>query len=756
MEQVSDRRLEQVALKLISEHPEAVALFPAEVFSTIQHQIFYDKICYAHDQGFKLDKNILISFLGENDLLPQVGKHTIDSVFELSYDEEFITDYAQKLKDLSILRKVQLNCYALVEAAPSLSVSDLGMRLKEIQDELYSEVGVKKDNESLARLVDSELENIFNHQEGLFVRTGFTEFDTLIGGIEPSDLMIIAGRPSMGKCLGKGTKVLMYDGTIKEVEKIVIGDQLMGNDSLPRNVLSTTQGREMMYWIRQLHGIDYRVNESHILSLKQSGNGWGHKTGDMTNIEVKDYLKKSNKWKTKHKGYKTSLDFQEQSLPIEPYFLGLWLGDGTSSSSEITTGDFEVVDYLHEYAETLNNVVTTYSQKGNCSTYRIKGGGKSRSIQSKLGKLGVLNNKHIPHSYSSNSKENRLQLLAGLVDSDGYINKPGGTIEITSKYKHLAEEIKHLCDTLGYRTSITEKTATIASIGFSCQVWRVRFNGNVSEIPTRVARRKSKEWTDIVDWQVTGVTVEPDKVDDYYGFEIDGNKLFLLEDCTVTHNTSLMIRWMVNFAKAGYPCEILSLEMSNTQIVRRILSMESDIPTHRLKQGIVTDEERANLYVTANNLKILPLSFKYSSIPKIGSLANHIRLSHQANGTKVFAIDYVQLMDVTPGNETTEIARIASVLKSLAKELDVSIILLSQLNRAVEQRKDKHPVLSDLRQSGGLEENADKVLFVYRDYYYTKKMEEHGLAELILAKNRNGPIAAFNAYFNEETTNFSG
>jgi len=96
------------------------------------------------------------------------------------------------------------------------------------------------------------------------------------------------------------------------------------------------------------------------------------------------------------------------------------------------------------------------------------------------------------------------------------------------------------------------------------------------------------------------------------------------------------------------------------------------------------------------------------------------------------------------------------VLKSLAKELDVSIILLSQLNRAVEQRKDKHPVLSDLRQSGGLEENADKVLFVYRDYYYTKKMEEHGLAELILAKNRNGPIAAFNAYFNEETTNFSG
>jgi len=419
MEQVSDRRLEQVALKLISEHPEAVALFPAEVFSTIQHQIFYDKICYAHDQGFKLDKNILISFLGENDLLPQVGKHTIDSVFELSYDEEFITDYAQKLKDLSILRKVQLNCYALVEAAPSLSVSDLGMRLKEIQDELYSEVGVKKDNESLAGLVDLELENIFNHQEGAFVRTGFAEFDALIGGIEPSDLMIIAGRPSTGK-------------------------------------------------------------------------------------------------------------------------------------------------------------------------------------------------------------------------------------------------------------------------------------------------------------------------------------------------TSLMIRWMVNFAKAGHSCEILSFEMSNTQIVRRILSMESDIPTHRLKQGIVTDEERANLYITANNLKSLPLSFKYSSIPKIGSLANHIRLSYQANGTKIFAIDYVQLMDVTPGNETTEIARIASVLKSLAKELDVSIILVSQLNRAVEQRKDKHPVLSDLRQSGGLEENADKVLFVYRDYYYTKKMEDHGLAELILAKNRNGPIAVFNTFFNEETTNFSG
>ena len=148
-------------------------------------------------------------------------------------------------------------------------------------------------------------------------------------------------------CLSKGTKVLMFDGSFKEVEYIEVGDKLMGIDSTPRTVLSTTSGTEQMYWIRQLKGMDYRVNESHILSLKRlkqaryrrkTIEGKRHimydsppiceKTTETINIPLLDFLKIKN---TKnYKGYISNcIHFQEKSLSIDPYYFGLWLGDGS-------------------------------------------------------------------------------------------------------------------------------------------------------------------------------------------------------------------------------------------------------------------------------------------------------------------------------------------------------------------------------------------------------------------------------------------
>ena len=133
------------------------------------------------------------------------------------------------------------------------------------------------------------------------VPSGFYVLDDILGGFQKSDLIIVAARPSMGKCLGKGTKVLMYDGSVTMVEEIEVGDLLMGDDSTPRTVLSLARGREMMYWVKQLHGMDYRVNESHIISLKRSRNDGAHTKGDIENIEVREYLNKSEKWKSNYK-----------------------------------------------------------------------------------------------------------------------------------------------------------------------------------------------------------------------------------------------------------------------------------------------------------------------------------------------------------------------------------------------------------------------------------------------------------------------
>ena len=150
------------------------------------------------------------------------------------------------------------------------------------------------------------------------LRTGFKELDVLTAGLQPSSLNVLAARPAMGKCLGKGTKVVMRDGRLKKVEDLCVGDELLGPDSQPRRVLSLARGREQMYWVRQCQGTDYRVNESHVLSLKRSRNP---NKGEAINLSVKEWLGKGPKFKSNFKGYKVGIELPEQPLPVEPYFL---------------------------------------------------------------------------------------------------------------------------------------------------------------------------------------------------------------------------------------------------------------------------------------------------------------------------------------------------------------------------------------------------------------------------------------------------
>jgi len=398
---------------------------------------------------------------------------------------------------------------------------------------------------SLSSKVLKQIEELSKKEDGLTgVPTGFTDLDRLTSGWQPSDLIIVAARPGMGKCLAKGTKVLMFNGDLCNVEDLNPGDLLMGDDSTPRTILSTTKGREMMYWVRQNKGIDYRVNESHILSLKRSRTEWRHQNGDVLNISVKEYLQQSDKFKTNYKGYKTSVEFAEKPLPVHPYFLGLWLGDGTSENSNISTTDEAVVSYLESYSEELGLRLSRQKQApGKCPIYCIANDRQHAmgySLHGMLRALGVLGNKHIPQDYLINSTSKRLELLAGLIDSDGHYLVQSNGIEITQKNEKLARGIKFLCDSLGFRTSLTEKKAQITSIGFETMVWRLRIYGDLDKVPVRIERKQPNPWKSKINWQVTGIRVEADKEDDYYGFELDGNGLFLLgydRDAQHVHGT---------------------------------------------------------------------------------------------------------------------------------------------------------------------------------------------------------------------------
>jgi replicative DNA helicase len=623
----------------------------------------------------------------------------------------------------------------------------------------------------LSSQVLKNLEELSKREDGLTgVPTGFLPLDRLTSGWQSSDLIILAARPGMGKCLGKGTKVLMHDGSLKNVEHVQVGDLLMGDDSTPRKVRSLARGREMMYWVHQNKGISYRVNESHILSLKRIRTEGPHKQGDVLNINVKQYADKGPKFKSNYKGYKVEVEFDEKEVPLPPYFLGLWLGDSTSSKNEISTTDEEVVCYLDELAGDLQLTLKKYRQdEKQCPRYSISGGytgNKGYSLTKELRNIGVLDNKHIPQEYLTNSIERRLELLAGLIDSDGHYLVQSNGLEISQKSKHLAEQIKFLCDTLGFRTSIRTKKASIASIGFETEVYMVRIYGNLDRIPIKIRRKKPNDWKLPIDWQVTDIQVEPDKIDDYYGFEIDGNKLFLLEDMTVTHNTSFVLACALNAAlRFNKPVALFSLEMASVQLVQRLISMESEIEGSKMRNGKLADFEWQRLQDVVDKLSSVPIFIDDTPGINIFELRAKCRRLKMRENIQLVIIDYLQLMSGNiEANKNTnreqEISNISRALKGMAKELSVPVIALSQLSRAVETRGGtKRPQLSDLRESGAIEQDADIVSFIFRPEYYGMLEDDEGrstkgVAEIIIAKHRNGALDTARLRFTDKFAKF--
>lgn len=753
--------------------PKALEFLKPRTFYVRAHQQIFEAMIHLFEAGEPIDTVTLYEELKKREQLEEVGgsvylaklSQNISSAANIEY-------HAKIILEKEILRGLISSSHQIASAAYN-GTEDAFDILDQAERQIFqiTEEHLKKSFQGMDRAVRDALEYIeaihSKTNQKFSVPTGFYELDDMLGGFQKSDLIIVAARPSMGKCLGKGTKVLMYDGSVKKVEDVKTGDLLMGDDSTPRKVLSLARGKEMMYRVRQKHGMDYRVNESHILSLKRSRNEGPHKKGDVVNVEIRDYLNKSPKWKTNYKGYKTAVEFEYKDVPIDPYLLGLWLGDGKSDSARIYTQDEEVVEFFNEYAEASNQFVSVYQEKDKCPAYTITGGrsqsARDNSFQSKLRGLGVLQNKHIPQVYISNNRSVRLQLLAGLIDSDGFVNAGhGGTIEIISKYENLARQIKFICDTLGYRTSLKKKRASISSIGFESEVWRVRFNGNVDEIPTRIKRKKRKEWTDGRDWRVTGISVEPDMVDEYYGFVIDGNHLFLLEDCTVTHNTAFALSLARNAAidhKA--PIGVFSLEMSTMQLVIRLLCAEGRLNAHLVRTGKLPHEEGVKLSKNAHKLIEAPLYVDDAPAQTVLEIRAKARRLKSEHNISMIIIDYLQLMQGPAKAESREreISHISRSLKALAKELNIPVIALSQLNRAVEARTDKRPQLSDLRESGSIEQDADVVIFLNRPEYYGIMKDENGdsnegVAEIIIGKQRNGPTGTVRLAFIKEYARF--
>ena len=349
-----------------------------------------------------------------------------------------------------------------------------------------------------------------------------------------------------GKCLGKDTPIMMYDGTIKMVQYIKTGDLLMGDDSTPRNVLSTCQGKEQLYKVIPKKGDSYIVNESHILSLKSSNKTKKLKKGDIIDIPVKNYLKLQSSYNGKKGqllGYKVPVNFPEKKVDFDPYIIGLWLGS-SSKGSIFSNNNATIIKYLKQNLGKYNLYLkfTGFQYEYSIDSINENIKFKVNSLITELIKQNLLKNKHIPIDYKCNSRDIRLKVLAGIIDTNGsIINKK---INIIQKNEKLLDDIIFISRSLGFvaykkkcQKSFIYKDEKKIETYYKTTI----YGKGLDEIPVLIKRKKIEPQIKIKNSLVTRIHLEKLEVGDYYGFEIDGNHRFLLGDFTVTHNTSIAL-----------------------------------------------------------------------------------------------------------------------------------------------------------------------------------------------------------------------
>jgi hypothetical protein len=377
-----------------------------------------------------------------------------------------------------------------------------------------------------------------------------TELKEFIGDdLQAINRVVVDMGNALSRCLAKDTPVLMFDGSIKMVQDIKVGEKLMGPDSKPRTVESTASGEEEMYKVKsydKYRNIEYGCNESHILSLKYCSDDYRYdaKKGDILDISIRDYNKLPERHKNILQGFTTGVEFKSKELPIPAYILGTWLGDGTSAATAITSMDKEIVDEWQNYALSLSLSFreSTSKSNGKAKTYFITSGqshGKSdrNPFMNDLRELELINNKHIPQFYKTASRKDRLELLAGLIDTDGH--RSGETFFFTQKSDRLANDVVYLAKSLGFRVT-TKKRVQVPSklVKTESVVNRITIGGNTWEIPTRCPRKQCVPVEKQKDWLNYGIVVESVGPGTYYGFTLKEEPHFMLGDFTVTHNTT--------------------------------------------------------------------------------------------------------------------------------------------------------------------------------------------------------------------------
>lgn len=622
--------------------------------------------------------------------------------------------------------------------------------------------------------------------------TGIDPLDEKLGGLQDTDLIILAGRPGSGKAQPLDEPVLTMSGWT-EMGKLRIGDRLASPDGMPSEVVGIyPQGRKPVFEVVFSDGRKTRACAEHL---------WSVFYRDWDAPRVVDTARLAEMLTRKRYRGRLSVDLvtgdfgQAADLPIHPYLLGMILGNGRISGSvRLTTRNEEnlrrVLACLPEGMHLCLKEDGTHSLRQD--QWRKPGqlGPSPNPIVETLKRWGLSTDgchvMFVPGAYLVADKQTRKELLRGLMDANGCVDS--GTANFITTSPQLAHDVETLVRSLGGLCHLTSRIPTYTHKGEKLH-GRLAFRCNIRHRDAGVlfansVKRKKATRDRNSSVRLNVESIKPAGEAETQCIRVSHPRsLYVTRDFIVTHNTALSTNIAVNVAKqlhTQWPegkrngvVGFFSLEMGGGQLKNRILSSEAGIPFWKIRRNKM-DRDEATRYVEANHdLMKLPLVIDQTGGLSIAQVAIRARQLKRRSGLRLLVIDYLQLLSGTKQHDSRsfEVTEITGKLKALAKELEVPIIALSQLSRKVEERDDKRPMLSDLRESGSIEQDADSVVFVYREEYYLKDREPknnqgawaawrrsmdlvENTAELIIGKNRHGGAGWCEVGFIKEFTRF--
>ncbi|MEU3457889.1 replicative DNA helicase [Micromonospora sp. NPDC006766] len=675
---------------------DVVEILKSNDFYRPAHITIFDTILDIYGRGEPADAITVAAALADSGDLARIGGapylHTLMASVPTAANAAY---YARIVGERAVLRR-------LVEAGTRIvqlgyGTGQGGSRdvddIVDLAQQAVYEVTEKRVNEDFAILADmlqptlDEIEAV-GAQGGVMtgVPTGFSDLDRLLNGLHPGQLIIVAGRPGLGKALALDTPLPTPDGWTTMGE-VAVGDKLLAADGNPTTITAVF---DVMY-DRPCYEVEFSdgsvivADAEHLWKTttrasRRQPEAVGcpagalptgpaerqvHHDGVVTTAQIAATLRTETADRRLNHAVENCAPLQlpERDLQIPPYLLGAWLGDGDPGASYFTTTD--------------------------------------DSFPALLGRIGVAQEKHIPQEYLRASEAQRRALLAGLMDTGGAVDL-AGDLQYTSTSARLIEGVRELVVSLGYRCTINEKPArgrTAYTLNFSTPdpIFRLARKHAARPRTSSDVRTTSRVVVDVR--PVASVPVRCVTVDNADHLYLAGRSMI------PTHNSTASMDFARNAAiRANQASAIFSLEMSKVEIVMRLLSAEARVPLHVLRSGQLSDDDWTKLARCMGEISEAPLFVDDTPSMNLMEIRAKARRLKQKHDLKLIVVDYLQLMTSPKRTESRqqEVADLSRGLKLLAKEVECPVIAVSQLNRGPEQRTDKRPQLSDLRESGCL------------------------------------------------------